>query len=175
MRELLTGVATKWKLRAANSYMDSRTPTRVDPRTGRGMVLDYILVPKKWQCRTMVAGPTPVSDHQMVVTVVRREGTAVELRRKEYRPTLVGWQPTDEEQAQRFRREADRLTRVDGDGERNGNMEPEEEEGERWRNWAREMTGSARRIKHATAQQKCHALPKPPELWNAERQVMRTW
>ena len=84
MRELLVGVASKWKLRAASSYLGARIPARVDPRTGRGHVLDYILVPRKWQCRTMVAGPTHIGDHQMVVIVARFDGAIVETRKREY-------------------------------------------------------------------------------------------
>jgi hypothetical protein len=79
-----------------------------------------------------------------VISAARLDGATVETRRKENRPTLVGWQPRDEEQTRRLRREADRITNMKEDDRQQEAMYKDKQEGERWREGARGMVRSAK-------------------------------
>ena len=125
--------------------------------------MDYILVPRSWQTRAVVA-QNRLSDH-FLVTAAIVEHTA-EVKRARWKGwSLTGWKPKTFEDGKKFRR---RIADTFAELTKGGGLIPMDEAG-------REIVGAAESIEHTTTQKRSAAVPKPEELWNLETAASRCW
>ena len=161
-----TVVAIRGK--CTNMVEGEREPTFRGRGVGQGQarILDYLVVDRRWSCRTTVRWEeTGLSDHAAVIGLATPEGGLWRAKPWLGR-SLVGWEPTDFQNERRYRIIAHQAARK---------LEENPAEPFMLDAMAEALVKAAESVEFTTKQKKNFAVAKPAELRQAEAGLRTCW